>query len=102
MQRSYFVQWSFYLPGSQTEDVIYDESMRRFASGAGRRGGAGLGYDSALSPFAGAASTDPGYLQFDHRVAGRTVAVAALGDHRGLDHHPGAQFDEEREREPRP
>ena len=51
---------------------------------------------------AGAAWADRGDLQFDHRPAGRTATVAALGHHCGRDHHRGAEFDQECECDPRP
>ena len=41
-------------------------------------------------------------LRFDHWPAGRTAAVAALGYHRGRNHHRGAEFDQERECDSRP
>src|ERR1700686_2258143 len=69
---------------------------------AGRRDGAGRDHDFALSPSAGAAWADPSDLQFDHRVAERTAAVAALGNHRGRDHNRSAEFDQERQCGPRP
>src|SRR6202030_3884433 len=62
----------------------------------------GRDHDFALSPSAGAAWTDPSDLRFDQRVAGRTAAVAALGNHRRRDHYRGAEFDQERQRDPRP
>src|SRR5580658_5414942 len=102
MLRIYFLQQWFNLSDPQAEDAIYDsESMRRFCAGrAGRRGGAGREHDSALSPPFGAAWADPSDLRFDHRAVGRTPAVAAFGNHRGRDHHRGAEFDQERQCEP--
>jgi hypothetical protein len=38
----------------------------------------------------------PGDLRRDPGPAGSTAAVAALGNHRGRDHHRGAEFDQER------
>src|ERR1019366_1060754 len=101
MRRVYFLQQWFNLSDPQAEDAIYDsESMRRFAR-------VELGDDvvpdeTTISPPAGAAWTDPSDLQFDHRPAGRTAAVAALGNHRGRDHHRGAEFDQECQPQPRP
>ena len=99
MLRIYFLQQWFNLSDPQAEDAIYDsESMRRFAR-------VELGddvvpdetHDSALSPPAGAARADPSDLRCGQRPAGRTAAVAALGNHRGRDHHRGAEFDQERQ-----
>jgi hypothetical protein len=95
MLRIYFLQQWFNLSDPQAEDAIYDsESMRRFARvELGEGGGSRRDHDFALSPPAGEAWADPSDLQFDHRVVKRTADVAALGNHRGRDHHRGAEFD---------
>ena len=102
MLRIYFLQQWFNLSDPQAEDAIYDsESMRRFArvelgDDVSRQ------HDSALSPSARAARADQGALRRDCGPARRAAAVAARGHHRGCDHHRGAEFDQERERNARP
>src|ERR1019366_6824392 len=68
-------------PAGRRRDLCQRVDAPVCAGGTGRRRGAGRDHDSALSPPAGAAWADPSDLQFDHRPAGRTAAVAALGNH---------------------
>jgi hypothetical protein len=92
--RIYFLQQWFNLSGPQAEDAIYDsESMQRFARV--ELGDEVVPDESTIlrSPLAGAPWVDPSDLRFDHWPAGRTAAVAALGYHRGRNHHRGAEFD---------
>jgi len=72
-----------------------------FPGRTGQRGGAARDHDFALSPCTGVARADQANLQFDQPV-GRTVTAAASGNHGGRDHHRGAEFDQERQRDPRP
>ena len=103
MLRIYFLQQWFNLSDPQAEDAIYDsESMRRFARVEWATRWCRMRARSALSPLAGAPWADPSDLRFDHWPAGRTAAVAALGYHRGRNHHRGAEFDQERECDSRP
>jgi hypothetical protein len=104
MLRIYFLQQWFNLSDPQAEDAIYDsESMRRFV---------GVELGDEVVP------DETTILRFRHllekhgltqaifnsitRAAGRTAVVAALGDHRGRDHHRGAEFDQKRQRGSRP
>ena len=54
----------------------------------------------SLSPPTGAPWVNSSDLRFDQRAVGRTSTVAAVGNHRGRDHHRGAEFDQERQCDP--
>ena len=103
MLRIYFLQQWFNLSDPQAEDAIYDsESMRRFVR---------VELSDEVVP------DETTILRFRHLLgqhgltqaifnsitgfAGRTAAVAALGNHRRRDHHRSAEFDQERQRDPR-
>src|SRR5271167_3783921 len=103
MLRIYFLQQWFNLSDPQAEDAIYDsESMRRFAK---------VELSDEVVP------DETTILRFRHLLeqhgltqaifnsisgfAGRTAAVAALENHRRSDHHRSAEFDQERQRDPR-
>src|SRR6202521_4734821 len=104
MLRIYFLQQWFNLSDPQAEDAIYDsESMRRFVRV--ELGDEVVPDETTILRFRHLleqAWADPSDLQFDRRVAGRTAAVAALGNHRGRDHHRSAEFDQKRRCDPRP
>ena len=103
MLRIYFLQQWFNLSDPQAEDAIYDsESMRRFAR-------VELGDD--------AVPDETTVLRFRHLLEQHdlTSAIfdamgpargarpfAARGDHRGCDHHRGAQSDQKRQCDARP
>ena len=104
MLRIYFLQQWFNLSDPQAEDAIYDsESMRRFAR-------VELGDDvvpdeSTILRFRHLLEQHgltKEHLRRDCGPARRAAAVAARGNHRGCDHHRGAEFDQERERNARP
>jgi hypothetical protein len=102
MLRIYFLQQWFNLSDPQAEDAIYDsESMRRFARV--ELGDEVVPDESTILRFRHLLERH-GLTQaiFDHWLAGRTAAVAALGYHRGRNHHRGAEFDQERECNSRP
>ena len=104
MLRIYFLQQWFNLSDPQAEDAIYDsESMRRFARV--ELGDEVVPDESTILRFRHLLEQH-GLTQaiFDAigGLAGRTAVVAALGHHRGRDHHRGAQFDQERECDSRP
>ena len=104
MLRIYFLQQWFNLSDPQAEDAIYDsESMRRFAR---------------VERATRWCRTRPRFCRFRHLLEkhGLTQAifnpitglleerpvVAALGNHRGRDHHRGAEFNQERQCNPGP
>src|SRR5712691_339228 len=91
MLRIYFLQQWFNLSDPQAEDAIYDsESMRRFARV--ELGDEVVPDETTILRFRHLLEKhglNPSDLQFDHRAAGRTAVVAALGNHRGRDHHRG-------------
>ena len=92
MLRIYFLrQWFQSVgPTGRRRDLRQRVDAPVRAGGVGRRRGAGREYDSALSPPARAARADPRHLRCGGGPFGRTTAVAALGHHRGRDHHRGA------------
>src|SRR5438445_7348408 len=100
MLRIYFLQQWFNLSDPQAEDAIYDsESMRRFARV--ELGDEVVPDESTILRFR--------HLLEQHGLThGIFDAVADLLEarrlllHRGRDHHRGAEFDQERECEPRP
>jgi hypothetical protein len=104
MLRIYFLQQWFNLSDPQAEDAIYDsEAMRRFVRV--ELGEEVVPDESTILRFR--------HLLEQHRLtatifrcsagaAGRAPAAVACGNHRRRDHHRGAQFDQERECDPRP